>query len=83
MTQQIPFFTLTHQNTEIQQEVQGFYQQLHAEAWYILGKHLSSFESEYSTYHNIKHTIGVGNGLDALYLSLRALGIGKGDEVIV
>jgi len=80
---QIPFFTLQHQNLQIEEEVQLFYKQLHAEAWYILGTHLEKFEKEYSDYSSVKHTVGVGNGLDALTLSLKALNIGKGDEVIV
>ena len=81
--QHIPFYTLVHQNLLIENEVQSFYKELHAEAWYILGKRVLQFEKEYAAYHSIKHCIGVGNGLDALTLSLRALEIGKGDEVIV
>ncbi|HSY62856.1 MAG TPA: DegT/DnrJ/EryC1/StrS family aminotransferase [Cytophaga sp.] len=79
----IPFYTLAHQNKFIENEVQSFYKELHADAWYILGKRVLQFEKEYAVYHCIKHCIGVGNGLDALTLSLRALEIGKGDEVIV
>jgi dTDP-4-amino-4,6-dideoxygalactose transaminase len=79
----IPFYTLANQNQEIEHEVQSFYKELHADAWYILGKHLTQFEHEYAAYHAVKHCVGAGNGLDALTLSLRALGIGKGDEVIV
>lgn len=79
----IPFYTLVHQNLIIENEVQSFYKELHADAWYILGKRLLQFEKEYAGYHSVKHSIGVGNGLDALVLSLRALEIGIGDEVIV
>jgi dTDP-4-amino-4,6-dideoxygalactose transaminase len=80
---QIPFYTLAHQNKIIENAVQHFYKELHADAWYVLGKHVSQFEKEYAAYHAVKECIGVGNGLDALVLSLRALNIGKGDEVIV
>jgi dTDP-4-amino-4,6-dideoxygalactose transaminase len=80
---QIPFFTLLHQNLQIEDEVQQFYKRLHAEAWYILGVNLEQFEKEYSEYSSVKHAVGVGNGLDALTISLKALNIGKGDEVIV
>lgn len=52
-------------------------------AWYILGNELCTFEKEFAEYHGVKHAIGVGNGLDAIRLTLAALGIGKGDEVIV
>jgi len=50
--------------------------------YYILGPEVEAFEQEWSTYTRINHTVGVGNGLDALELGLRAIGIGRGDEVI-
>src|SRR5437867_9326887 len=52
-------------------------------AWYILGKEVEAFEQEYAAYCGSRHCIGVGNGLEALHLVLRAWGIGRGDEVIV
>lgn len=55
--------------------------------WYIMGKELSEFENEFANYNNVKHCIGVANGLDALVLVLRAwkeMGLLKtGDEVLV
>lgn len=51
--------------------------------WYILGREVEEFEKEFSAYVGTKHAVGVGNGLDALWLAFRVLGIGKGDEVIV
>lgn len=51
--------------------------------WYVLGKEVSSFEQEFAGYTGAKHCIGLGNGLDALWIAFRVLGIGKGDEVIV
>ncbi len=52
--------------------------------WYILGKEVEAFEEEYAAFHGIGITCaGVANGLDALILAVRALGIGEGDEVIV
>ena len=50
--------------------------------WYILGKEVSAFEQEFARYTNTAYCIGVANGLDALYMALRALNIGQGDEVI-
>jgi len=51
--------------------------------WYILGKEVESFEREFANYLGVKYCIGVGNGLEALHIILRAYGIGEGDEVII
>ena len=51
--------------------------------WYILGKEVSSFEDEFAKYLGSKYCVGLASGLDALWISFRALGIGEGDEVIV
>ena len=51
--------------------------------WYILGPELEHFEKEFATYVGRKYCVGINSGLDALTLSVRALGIGSGDEVIV
>jgi len=49
---------------------------------HILGREVSALEQEFATYIGVKRAVGVANGTDALELSLRALGIGPGDEVI-
>lgn len=54
-----------------------------ASGWFILGKELEAFESQWAAYCGSTHAVGLGNGLDALHLGLRALGVGEGDEVIV
>lgn len=51
--------------------------------WFILGKEVEAFETEYAAYCGAGHCVGVANGLDALSLALRAFGVGAGDEVIV
>jgi len=51
--------------------------------WYVLGDEVAAFEREFAAYCGAAHCVGVGNGLDALQLILRAYGIGPGDEVIV
>lgn len=51
--------------------------------WYVLGKEVSSFEQEFAAFTGAKYCVGVGSGLDALWLAIKALGIGNGDEVIV
>ena len=51
--------------------------------WYILGKEVENFEREFANYLGVKYCIGVGNGLEALHIILRAYGIREGDEVII
>lgn len=51
--------------------------------WYILGPEVENFEKEFATYVGAEYCVGLGCGLDALYLAVRLLGIGAGDEVIV
>ena len=51
--------------------------------WYVMGQELSSFEREFAEYVGVKHCIGVANGLDALWIGLKVLGVREGDEVIV
>ncbi len=59
------------------------FQRVYESNWFIQGQELLEFEREYAALNNSKYTVGVSNGLDALVLSLRSLGIGSGDEVIV
>lgn len=51
--------------------------------WYVLGKQVSAFEEEFAQYTGSKYCVGLASGLDALWITFRILGIGKGDEVIV
>lgn len=51
--------------------------------WYILGENVEKFEKEFAAYNNVKHCVGVASGLDALILSIRALDLEKGSEIIV
>lgn len=51
--------------------------------WYIMGRELKEFEEQFADYVGSKYCVGLGNGLDALWMAFRILGIGKGDEVIV
>ena len=46
-------------------------------AWYVLGKEVEAFEQEFADYCGVKYCVGVGNGLEALHLILRAYGIGR------
>lgn len=79
----IPFLDLRAPYRELRAELDAAYQRVMASGWFVQGAELEAFEREYASYCGTKHCIGVGNGLDALHLILRASGIGPGDEVIV
>lgn len=79
----VPFLNLKAINDRDADAFLGAMRDLIASGHYINGQKLSNFEAEYAAYSQAKHCIGVGNGLDALVLILRAAGIGVGDEVIV
>lgn len=79
----IPFISLDHQHAEIRAQVLEAIADVYERNWFILGKDLEAFERDYARFSNRTHCIGVGNGLDALFIALKACGIGTGDEVIV
>lgn len=79
----VPFLDLKTLSQELQEALDAASRRVMASGRYILGEELQAFESEFATYCGVKHCIGVGNGLDALHLILRAMEIGPGDEVIV
>lgn len=79
----IPFLDLKSINLRQKEEFQAALAAVLDSGWLILGNHTEAFESEFSAYCGTKYCIGVANGLDALYLVLKAWGIGPGDEVIV
>jgi len=68
---------------ELKKEIDSAYNRVMGSGWYILGREVRDFEKEFAEYCHVKHCIGVGNGLEALYLTLKAWKIGPGDEVIV
>ena len=79
----VPFLDLLSPYQELKAELDAAYHRVMESGWYILGAEVDAFENEFAEYCGVKHCIGVGNGLDALHLILRALNIGAGDEVIV
>lgn len=70
-------------HAEIQEEIEEAMHRVYNNNWFIMGTELESFEKEYADYCGVDYCIGVGNGLEALHLILRAYGIGQGDEVII
>jgi dTDP-4-amino-4,6-dideoxygalactose transaminase len=79
----VPFNDFTSSYNELKAELDESYARFMRSARYVLGNEVEAFEREYSAYCGVKHCIGVGNGLDAMHLVLRAWEIGPGDEVIV
>lgn len=79
----VPFLDLRAAYLELQPEIDEAVARVLDSGWFILGKEVEAFEREYAQYLGVKHCIGVGNGLDALHLALKALGVGAGDEVLV
>jgi dTDP-4-amino-4,6-dideoxygalactose transaminase len=79
----VAFLELKPSYLELKDEFDAAYHRVMDSGWYLLGEELEAFEGEYAAYCETKHCIGVGNGLDALHLIVRACGIGAGDEVIV
>ncbi|MDU0203701.1 DegT/DnrJ/EryC1/StrS family aminotransferase [Paenibacillus sp. MAH-36] len=79
----IPFLDLKQINLRHQNELLRGIQSVLDSGWYILGKEVEAFESEFADYCGTKHCIGTANALDALELIIRGYGIGEGDEVIV
>jgi dTDP-3-amino-3,4,6-trideoxy-alpha-D-glucose transaminase len=80
MTQAIPFMSLAPGPD--MPAVRAAIDRVIERGWFILGPELAAFETEFAAASGLAHAVGVGNGTDAIALSLRALGIGPGDEVI-
>lgn len=78
----IPFLDLRLAYRELGDAIDAATQRVLRSGWFILGPETERFEAEFANFCEARFAIGVGNGLDALVLSLRALGIGPGDEVI-
>src|SRR5581483_7779465 len=79
----VPFMDLRAAYAELGPEMDAAYQRVAASGWYLMGAELEAFEAEFAGYCGARYCAGVGSGLDALTLILRALGAGEGDEVIV
>ncbi len=78
----VPFLDLTTQYKTLETEWLAAIRETGARGSFVLGPHVQAFEKEFAEYIGVKYAIGVANGTDSLYLSLRALGVGPGDEVV-
>jgi len=79
----VPFNVLRPQYLMFKEEYDRAALEALDSGWYVLGEKVSQFEKEFADYVGVNHCVGLNSGLDALILAFRALGIGKGDEVIV
>jgi dTDP-4-amino-4,6-dideoxygalactose transaminase len=79
----VPFLDLQLAYGELQEQIDEALRRVASSGVYVLGDEVSAFEAEWADYCNARYAVGVGSGLDALVLSLKALGVGPGDEVIV
>ncbi|QHI72054.1 DegT/DnrJ/EryC1/StrS family aminotransferase [Aminipila terrae] len=79
----IPFSTFKYMHEDIKTEIQDAFEGCYDAGWFIQGQEYDNFEREFAEYCGAKYCIGVGTGMDAIYLSLKALEVGAGDEVIV
>lgn len=78
-----PFVSFLPMEKELEKELRDAFDRVFTRSWYIEGVEDENFEKAFAAYCDRKYCVGVGNGLDALVLALKALGIGVGDEVIV
>ena len=78
----VPFLDLTRQYGRIENEILAATRKVLEKGTFILGDEVASFEGEFSRYCGVRFGVGVSSGTDALYLALKAAGVGEGDEVV-
>ncbi len=83
MSMKVPFLDLKETYLELEDKIDEAVKRVLQRGWYILGENVSCFEEEFATYCGCRYCIGVGSGMDALELLLKARGIGPGDDVVV
>lgn len=79
----VPFVDFKPMHDELREQLDAAYRRVTDKNIYIQGEECAAFEKEFAAYCGARYCIGVATGLDALYLTLKALGIGQGDEVLV
>ena len=83
MHENIPFLDVGATYRELRADLDKAIISVLESGWYLLGEELAAFEQEFAAYTETKHCVGLANGLEGLTLSLKALGVQAGDEVIV
>lgn len=79
----IPFVSFRPMERELDAQLRTAFERVYERSWYIEGEEDAAFEKAFAAFCGAEHCVGCGNGLDALMLSLKALGVGEGDEVLV
>jgi dTDP-3-amino-3,4,6-trideoxy-alpha-D-glucose transaminase len=79
----VPFVRLDRDDPALLDELMLEVRAVAEDSAFILGRHVEAFENEFAEYCETDHAVGVGSGTDALALTLRALGVGPGDEVVI
>lgn len=79
----VPFSSFKPLERELDKDLRGAFERVYERSWYIGGEELAAFEQAFAHTCETEFCVGCGNGLDALTLALKALGVGAGDEVIV
>ena len=79
----VPFVTFKPLEKELDKDLRNAFERVYNRSWYIEGVEDEAFEKAFAEYCDSKYCVGVGNGLDSLFLALKAMGIKEGDEVIV
>ena len=79
----IKFLDLKAINQRYAEDIRAAFDRILDSGWYLLGKELETFESEFAAHCRTMHAVGVASGLDALILIIRAYGLGQGDEIVV
>ena len=80
---EVPFLDLRSAYLELKQDIDRAVARVLDSGWYLLGAELEALENEFARYVGASHCVGVGSGLDALHLALRAVGAERDDEVLV
>lgn len=79
----VPFVSFEKMHLEIREEILNKFQEVYDKNWFIQGEEDVAFENEFAEFCGTQYCVGCGTGLDAIFLILKAMGIGPGDEVIV
>lgn len=79
----VPFLTLKPMEREIEADIRAAFERVYRSSSYIGGSEGQAFEHDFAKYCDVNYCVGTGNGLDALMLSLKALGVARGDEVLL